>query len=193
MLPTAPFFKQCIEDMGLNDSDEIVVYVRGGSIISRYDTHGLFSATRAWWMFRVFNRNAKVYVLNGGLPRWLAEKRPLESGNGYDTKQKGSFYVKPDYSLVCTFDEVMDLINAYKKGECSMTVIDTRPKGRFDGVVPERRPGLTCGHMPGSVNIPFSSVVDPEKNFQFRSKEELRQLFESHGVDIQRKEPIVFS
>lgn len=100
----------------------------------------LVPRVRGGW-FRVFNRNAKVYVLNGGLPRWLAEKRPLESGNGYDTKQKGSFYVKPDYSLVCTFDEVMDLINAYKKGECSMTVIDTRPKGRFDGVVPEPRPG----------------------------------------------------
>ena len=91
------------------------------------------------------------------------------------------------------FDEVMDLINAYKKGEASMTVVDTRPKGRFDGVVPEPRPGLTCGHMPGSVNIPFSSVVDPEKNFQFRSRDELRQLFESQGIDIQRKEPIVFS
>lgn len=162
-------------------------------VIRRYDTHGLFSATRAWWMFRLFNKKAKVYVLNGGFPRWLAEKRPTESGNGLDVKEKGHFYVKPDYSLVCTFDEVMDLIDAYKHGKTDMTVVDTRPKPRFDGVVPEPRPGLTCGHMPGSKSLPFSCLVDPAKNFAFRPREEICALFEANGVDLQRKERIVFS
>ena len=63
------------------------------SSICRYDTHGLFSATRAWWTFRVFNKNARVYVLSGGLPRWEAEKRPVESGESAPVKEMGSFYV----------------------------------------------------------------------------------------------------
>ena len=163
------------------------------SSICRYDTHGLFSATRAWWTFRVFNKNARVYVLSGGLPRWEAEKRPVESGESAPVKEMGSFYVNPDYSMVRTLDQVLDLINDYKAGKISMTVIDSRPKGRYDGVVPEPRPGLTCGHMPGSVSIPFSLVTNPEKNFEIRPREELYQMFKNAGVDIHRKEPIVFS
>lgn len=159
----------------------------------RYDTHGLFSATRAWWMFRLFNKNAKVYILNGGLPRWEAEKRPLESGEPKPVTKKGSFYVNPTYSLVRTLDQVMDLIRDYQAGKTDMTVIDTRPKGRFDGTVPEPRPGLTCGHMPGSVGIPFSDFTNPENNFQLRPREELEKIFKDAGVDIHRKEPIVFS
>ena len=158
-----------------------------------YDTHGLFSATRAWWMFRLFNKNAKVYVLNGGLPRWENEKRPLESGEAAPVASPGHFYVNPDYSMVRTLDQVMDLIDAYKKGKTDLTVIDARPKGRFDGTVPEARPGLTSGHMPGSRNIPFSCVANPEKNFEIRPPEELAKLFADIKVDLHRKEPIVFS
>ena len=144
-------------------------------------------------MFRLFNKNAKVYVLNGGLPRWEAEKRPLESGESKPVEKRGSFYVNPDYSMVRVLDQVMDLINDYKAGKTDMTVIDTRPKGRFDGTQPEPRPGLTCGHMPGSIGIPFSDFSDPSKNFQLRSKEEIEKIFKDAGVDIRRKEPIVFS
>lgn len=158
-----------------------------------YDSHGLFSATRAWWMFRLFNKNAKVYVLNGGLPRWEAEKRPLESGESKLQYPKGRFYVNPDYSMVRTLDQVMDLIDDYKNGKSDMTVIDTRPKGRYDGTQPEPRPGLTCGHMPGSIGIPFSTFTNPDLNFQLRSKEEIEAIFKNAGVDIHRKEPIVFS
>ena len=183
MLPTATYFKQCVEEIGLNDSDEIVLY----------DTHGLFSATRAWWMFQVFNKNVKVYILNGGFPRWLAENRPVEAGESATPSTPGSFYIKPDYSSVYVLDQVMDLIKAYQKGETSMTVIDSRPQGRFDGTQPEPRPGLTCGHMPGSISMPFSIFTNPEKNFEIRPREELQQLFDKAGIDLTRKETIVFS
>lgn len=144
-------------------------------------------------MFRFFNKDVKVYVLNGGLPRWESEKRPLESGTAAPITTTGHFYVNPDYSMVRTLDQVMDLIDAYKKGKTDLTVIDARPKGRFDGVVPEARPGLTSGHMPGSRNIPFTCVSNPEKNFEIRPPEELAKLFEDIHVDLHRKEPIVFS
>ena len=116
-------------------------------------------------MFRLFNKNAKVYVLNGGLPRWEAEKRPLEAGEVPSVTTKGSFYVNPDYSMVRVLDQVMDLIADFKNGKTDMTVVDARPQGRFDGTVPEARPGLTSGHMPGSKNIPFSMITNPDKKF----------------------------
>lgn len=163
------------------------------NLICRYDTHGLFSATRAWWMFRLFNKNAKVYVLNGGLPRWEAEKRPVEGGEVAPITTKGSFYVNPDYSMVRVLDQVLDLIADFKNGKTDMTVVDARPKGRFDGTVPEARPGLTSGHMPGSKNIPFSMISNPDKKFEIRPREELLTIFKNAGVDINRKEPIVFS
>lgn len=144
-------------------------------------------------MFRLFNKNAKVYVLNGGLPRWENEKRPLESGEVKAPTTPGHFYVNPDYSMVRTLDQVLDLIDDFKKGKTDLTVIDARPKGRFDGTVPEARPGLTSGHMPGSRNIPFTCVSNPDKNFEVRPREELAKLFKDIDVDINRKEPIVFS
>ena len=73
------------------------------------------------------------------------------------------------------------------------TVVDARPQGRFDGTVPEARPGLTSGHMPGSKNIPFSMITNPDKKFEIRPREELLTIFKNAGVDINRKEPIVFS
>ena len=182
MLSTPEYFKQCVEKLGISTNDEIVVY----------DTHGLFSATRAFWMFRVFNPNVKVYVLNGGLVRWNAEGRKTESG-ACAAPAKGNFKTEYHPELVRNMKDILNMIDQFNAGKINRTVIDARPNGRFTGEVAEARPGLQKGHMPGSVNIPFNMVSNPEKNFMIRPKEELQKLFDDQKVDLKQKEPIIFS
>ncbi len=164
MLPTPEAFADYAGALGIGDGSRVVVY----------DQPGLFSAARAWWMLRAFGHDA-VRVLDGGLPRWRAEGRPLEAGEVRATPAR--FTARPRPELVRTLEEVRA---ALAEGA---QVADARPAPRFRGEASEPRPGLRSGHMPGARSLPLSDLVD-----QGALKDEagLRAAFAEAGLDPDR-------
>jgi thiosulfate/3-mercaptopyruvate sulfurtransferase len=162
MLPDPLSFSQAMQRLGIGDGMRIVVY----------DSAGLFSAARVWWTLRAFGAG-EVTILDGGLPQWRTEGRPLEDGPV--TRQPQHFTARLDYGLIADIDEVR---RALEDG--SAQVLDARPADRFAGTTLEPRPGLRSGHMPGSLNVPASDLIA-----QGRLKEPaaLASIFEKAGVD----------
>lgn len=170
MLPSAEFFGETVSGMGISDSDTIVVY----------DQLGLFTAPRVAWMFRIYGAR-DVRILEGGLPRWAEEKRPVTSETS--NPMRGVF----DAALAG--DTVVDLVRvAAALREGNIQVVDARPAPRFKGEAPEPRPGVRAGHMPGSLNLPFDRIVT---NGQLRAPAEIRAEMKKAGIDLEK--PIVCS
>jgi thiosulfate/3-mercaptopyruvate sulfurtransferase len=170
MLPGPTQFAQMIGALGIADTDTIVVY----------DGLGLFSAPRVWWTFRIFGAR-NVYILDGGLPAWLAEKRKVESG---ETKRNSrTFNARMDTSAVAMDTDVLMALN-----DGGAQVVDARPAGRFAGRDPEPRPGLNGGHMPGAKNVPSSELIE---NGRLASPDKIAAAFAKAGVDTDR--PIITS
>ncbi len=142
MLPKAEDFAAMMSARGISNANKVVVY----------DSQGVRTSPRIWWMFRVFGHD-NVAVLDGGLPKWEAEGRPLASGDA--KPQPATFKAAFRPALVRNVSQM--LANQEKPAEL---VIDARPAGRFAGTAPEPRPGIPSGHMPGSVNMPVELVVD---------------------------------
>jgi thiosulfate/3-mercaptopyruvate sulfurtransferase len=147
--------------------------VHVGSTVVVYDTEGLFSAPRAWWNLRAMGHDA-VFVLDGGLPRWIAEGHPVETG--WREPEHGDFKAHPVAALVAGLDDVR---HALASG--SPRVIDARSAARFQGASPEPRPGLRSGHMPGAANVPWSQVLD---DGALLAADRLTPVFEAAGVDL---------
>jgi thiosulfate/3-mercaptopyruvate sulfurtransferase len=142
MLPDAATFGAMMGERGISNTDKVVVY----------DSQGVRTAPRVWWMFRVFGHD-DVVVLDGGLPKWEAEGRPLASGEEKPAAATFKATLRPE--LVRSVEQMIQ--NQKTRGEL---VIDARPAGRFAGAADEPRPGIPSGHMPGSVNMPVELVVD---------------------------------
>jgi thiosulfate/3-mercaptopyruvate sulfurtransferase len=140
MLPPPGLFAERVAALGIGNDSFVVCY----------DVHGLMSAARAWWMLRAFGHDG-VAVLDGGLPGWKAEGRPLESGVSAPAPARFTAHFRP--ALVRSKAEVL----AGTVG----TVIDARARERFEGTAPEPRPGLRGGHIPGALNLPFGELLDP--------------------------------
>jgi thiosulfate/3-mercaptopyruvate sulfurtransferase len=157
--------------MGIGDGHQVVVY----------DTVGLFSAARVWWMFRVFGHH-DVAVLDGGLPKWIAEGRPVD--DLVASPRDRHFSARKDLSLV---RDVTQVAAAVKLG--SEQIVDARAPERFRGEAPEPRPGLRAGHIPGSRNVPFTETLNADGTM--KGAKALRALFEEAGVDLSK--PIVNS
>jgi thiosulfate/3-mercaptopyruvate sulfurtransferase len=172
MIPSPDVFASKVGALGIGDDDRVVVY----------DSAGLSSAARAWWMLRMFG-HSNVALLDGGLPKWRAEGRPLDTA--VPTPQLRRFTARFDPSLVR--DKHALIGNLATRRE---QVVDARAAGRFDGTTPEARPGLRGGHIPGSRNVPFELVTDPGTR-QLKSADELARLFRDAGVALDR--PIVTS
>ena len=172
MIPSPDLFAQKIGALGIGDGDKVIVY----------DTNGLSSAGRAWWMLRMFGHQ-DVALLNGGLPQWKSEGRPLTASIPNAAPRR--FTARFDRSLVR--DKAAVIANLSSRQE---QVVDARAAGRFDGSTPEVRPGLRSGHIPGSRNLPYDRVTDPETK-QMKSAEALRSLFQEAGVALDR--PILTS
>lgn len=170
MLPSEAGFTEACTALGIAADTLVVVY----------DTLGLMSAGRAWWMFRAFGHD-KVAVLNGGLRKWLAEGRPLE--NGPAIVGGGDFRAHLRSRLVRTREDVRN--NIHSRGE---QVIDARSSGRFDGTEPEKWPQRRAGHIPGSLNVPFERMTDPLTG-AMKPSHELEKLFEEAGLTGDR--PII--
>jgi thiosulfate/3-mercaptopyruvate sulfurtransferase len=170
MLPSAEAFAAYAAALGLNEAMTIVVY----------DGVGLFSAPRARWTLIAFGAQ-DVRILDGGLPRWIAEGRPTETGA--TKRPPATFTARLDHEAVASLEDVR---TALASGDAQ--VVDARPAPRFRGEVAEPRPGVRSGHMPGSANLPFDAVIEQGR---LKSPDALRQVFAAHGVDPER--PIITS
>lgn len=164
MLPGPAAFAKAAGGLGLGDDMDLVIY----------DSAGLFSAARVWWMLKIMG-GPLVRVLNGGLPKWRAEGRALETGTAKPIQRV--FTSRP------TLDRVRDMEQMHRHSLAGDAVIvDARAAGRFQGSAPEPRPELPSGHIPGSINLPFTSLVNPDGTL--KSTAELADIFKGAGVDI---------
>jgi thiosulfate/3-mercaptopyruvate sulfurtransferase len=164
MAPPPEKFVSRMRAMGVGDGHQVVVY----------DGAGLFSAARVWWTFRLMGKT-DVAVLDGGLPKWRAEGREIEDmppivRDRHMTVSRQNHLVK----------DVTQVAHAAKLGEAE--ILDARPALRFLGEAPEPRPGLRSGHIPGSRNIPFATLLNTDGTMKPPS--DLRAVFEDAGVDL---------
>lgn len=171
MLPPAEKFSSRMRALGIGDGQRIVVY----------DGSGIFSAPRVWWMFRVMGHR-DVTVLDGGLPKWKAEGRELEDLKPFRSPRH--FTVRFNQALVRDREQILKNLDSGAE-----QIIDARSEGRFLGKDAEPRPGLRSGHIPASLNLPFSSLLTQDGTF--RTPEELRARFEAIGIDF--KKPVTTS
>lgn len=166
MLPTPDAFAQAVGDLGIGTGDRVVVY----------DTRGVVSAARVWWTFRAFGHDA-VAVLDGGLPKWKAEGRPLENGDAKPVKRTFRATRRPE--LVRDLAAMRDNVTGRRE-----QVLDARSAGRFTATEPEPRAGLRGGHIPGSLNLPSDTLLRPDGTLL--SPADLRKRFDAAGVDFSR-------
>jgi thiosulfate/3-mercaptopyruvate sulfurtransferase len=169
MLPSPEQFAKAVGALGIGDGDRVVVY----------DSRGTVSAARVWWTFRVFGHDA-VAVLDGGLPKWRAERRPVVSGPAAPSPRRFTPRFRPE--LVREVGQMQANLAAPRE-----QVVDARSRGRFAGTEPEPRTGLRGGHIPGSLNLPYDELHAPDGTL--RPPAELRQAFVAAGVDLAR--PVV--
>ena len=143
MMPSADFFTEEMQKLGINKDSAIIVY----------DDVGVYSSPRAWWMFRAMG-HGQVAVLDGGLPAW--KKAGFEIGDQPDktAEHRGNFVARPQDGLFCDSAHVLEALS-----DPRFAVLDARSNGRFNGTEPEPRAGLRPGHMPNSINLPYAHVV----------------------------------
>ena len=163
MLPNETKFADEMTTLGLGDGMRFVVY----------DSPGLFAAARVWWTLRAFGAE-DVAILDGGLPQWRREGRPIESGDAHPRPR--SFTPRLNRAFVASLDDVRRTLAAG-----SAQVVDARPADRFEGRAPEPRPGVRSGHIPGSLNLPFVEIVE---HGRLKRGPALNQAFAAHGVDL---------
>jgi thiosulfate/3-mercaptopyruvate sulfurtransferase len=169
MLPSPDAFARAAGALGIGDGDRVVVY----------DSRGVISAARVWWTFRAFGHDA-IAVLDGGLAKWRAEGRPLESGEPTVTPRRFTATFRPELVR----DVAQMRINVSARRE---QVLDARSRGRFAATEPEPRAGLRGGHIPGSLNLPYEELHAADGTL--RPPAELRAAFVRAGVDLTK--PIV--
>jgi thiosulfate/3-mercaptopyruvate sulfurtransferase len=110
-----------------------------------YEQEGVFSAPRAWWMLRTFGAQ-DVYILDGGLRAWIEAGLPTHSGRVH--RAPAGFHAKLDHKAVKDFSQIQQMISEHAQ------ILDAHSAGRFTGISPEPRPGISSGHMPGATSIP---------------------------------------
>ncbi|CAI9787838.1 unnamed protein product [Fraxinus pennsylvanica] len=192
MLPSEGAFAAAVSALGIDNKDGLVVY----------DGKGIFSAARVWWMFRVFGHD-RIWVLDGGLPRWRASGFDVESSASSDAIFKASaaseaiekvyqgqhvgpvtFETRFQPHLVWTLEQVKENVE-----EKTYQHVDARSKARFDGAAPEPRKGIRSGHVPGSRCIPFAQMLDGSQTLL--PADELKKRFEQEGITLDK--PVITS
>ncbi|MEM1372668.1 MAG: sulfurtransferase, partial [Pseudomonadota bacterium] len=172
MLPSTVKFASKVKKLGIGDGCRIIVY----------DTLGLFSAARAWWMFKIMG-HTDVAVLNGGLPKWMEEGRPLEDG---PARLRTPVHFTPQFNNAMLAERA-DVEKALQAD--AQQVVDARPAARFRGEAPEPRESLRRGHMPGSTNVPFANVLTSDRTI--KSSAEVTAVLQDAGIDL--KKPVITS
>ena len=168
MLPGPDQFGKAVGNLGITENDTIVVY----------DGSGFFSAPRVWWTFKIFGAR-NVFILDGGLPAWKQEGRPLDTGEV--KRPQRTFNADMDTGAVAMLGDVQMALN-----DSSAQVVDARSAGRFAGTEPEPRPGLRSGHMPGARSVPSTEIIE---NGRLASPEKIAAAFEKAGIDTDK--PII--
>lgn len=172
MVPSAGRFSRLAGDLGISNEHRVVVY----------DTKGLFSAARVWWMFRLFGHD-RVSVLDGGYSKWYDGGYPIER-NGPGQWRAEKFNASLRTSWLCGLGDLDANVS------CSdAIVLDARSAARFDGAAPEPRPGVRSGSIPGSRNLPYSLLLKGDHTML--SPAALRALFSEVGVD--GRKPVITS
>jgi thiosulfate/3-mercaptopyruvate sulfurtransferase len=166
MAPPPEKFISSVRALGIGDGHRVVVY----------DSAGLFSAARVWWLFRLYGKE-DVAVLDGGFPKWKAEGHPVEDMP--PILRDRHFTARRDAGLV---RDVTQVAATAKLGDAQ--IIDARSPGRFRGEEPEPREGLRSGHIPRSKNVHYATLLRPDGTM--KSAEETRAIFEAAGVDVTR-------
>lgn len=171
MVPEVEKFMSRLRAMGVGDGHQVVVY----------DQHGLMSAARVWWLFKLMGQE-NIAVLDGGLPKWMAEERPTEDlppviRDRHMTVRRQNQMVK----------DVTQVSSASKLG--NYEILDARAAARFRGEAPEPREGLRAGHIPGSKSVPYTDLLN--RNGTIKSPDDLRAVFAAAGVDMAK--PVITS
>jgi thiosulfate/3-mercaptopyruvate sulfurtransferase len=169
MLPEPAKFASRVKKLGLGDGNRVIVY----------DGAGIFSAPRVWWMFRVMGHR-DVAVLDGGLPKWIAEGRAVDDMP--PVPRERHFTPRPNNMLLRGISQMRQNL-----GSAAEQVVDARSAGRFHAREPEPRPGLRGGHIPGARNVPYQDLLNADGTM--KGPEAIRMAFRSAGVDLQR--PVV--
>lgn len=177
MLPDAETFAAKVGVLGIGDGDRVVTYDSSA---------GAAAGARAWWMFRVFGHH-NVAVLSGGFGKWMHEGRPVESGEA--TYASKTFTVrtpdgKADPALVRSAEDILANVNGRTE-----QILDARSAGRFAGGDPEPWPVIKVGHIPGSLNLPFPTLMDFDQSGAMRPADEIAAAIAAAGVDPER--PVV--
>jgi len=170
MVPSAGRFERLMGEMGVSNASTVVFY----------DQKGLFSAARAWWLMGLFGHDS-ASVLDGGLPKWLRENRPVEQGPP-SLPEPAQFRATFRATRLRGIGDMM-------APDANRVVLDARSAGRFHGTDPEPRPGLPSGHMPGSRSLPFPALFAPDGTM--KPPDALRAIFAEAGVDGSK--PVVTS
>jgi thiosulfate/3-mercaptopyruvate sulfurtransferase len=168
MLPKPDALAKAMGALGLGDRMRFVVY----------DALGLYAAARVWWTLRAYGVE-DVRILEGGLPRWIKEGRPLETGDAHPKPR--AFTPRHEDKFVASLDEVRAAL-----ADGSAQVVDARPAERFRGAVPEPRANVKSGRMPGSLNLPFVEIIE---HGSLKSPEALKATFAEHKIDLAK--PII--
>ncbi len=168
-MPTAEQFMKGIAHLGLNKDSQVVIY----------DDQGIYSSPRAWWMFKLMGFD-RVFVLDGGLPQWLVEQRmTVDEYQPRECVPDGDFVAEYQPELICDLAHVLTRFDAN-----SVQVFDARGKARFCGETPEPRVNMRSGHIPGSINLPFSQVLN---GYKLKEVEQLRPLFDPQDEQIDER------
>ena len=170
MVPTPERFGVMVGAMGIGNEDAIVVY----------DGLGMTAAPRVWWMFRLFGHD-RVAVLDGGMPKWEAEGRPLSRHSADPVPQLFDVRFRPE--LLRVADQL-----AFNLDAVADKVVDARSAGRFSGEEPEIWPGRRSGHIPCSLNLPYTDLIDPDRQ-TLLEPDDLRRRFAGAGIDM--ADPVV--
>lgn len=171
MLPPPEKFASRMRKLGLGDGNRIVIY----------DGSGLFSAARVWWMFRVFGHE-DVSVLDGGLPKWKAEGKPL--ADLPEMSRERHFTARVNGTLIREADQIRAHLGNGKE-----QILDARSPSRFNAEEPEPRAGVRGGHIPGSRNVHYRTLLNEDGTLL--APDALRQTFIAAGVDLNK--PVITS
>jgi thiosulfate/3-mercaptopyruvate sulfurtransferase len=168
MLPSPEKFSARVRKLGLGDGNKLVIY----------DTTPMTGAARVWWMFRAMGHK-DVAILDGGLPKWMAEGRPVTDDPPLPRNRH--FTARLDNTLVRSLDDVKELIQSKRE-----QIVDARAAARFRGEAPEPRAGLRSGHMPGAFNLPYNDLIDPKTGTMLPS-EQIADRIAGSGIDPTKK------
>ena len=168
MMPSAADFSSIAGALGIAETHTIVVY----------NSSGLFSAARVWWMFKTFGAQ-RVYVLDGGLPKWIDEGRPVESG--LEVWEPSLFNASLTPNAIVSAEQVLQSATSG-----SDQIFDARSLARFSAQQKEARPGLRSGHIPGSLNLPFFDLLD---GGCLKPRDQLQEIFAA--LDFDPAKPVI--